>query len=316
MSRSTDFIQSAIIASASGASGRAVVVGTSQSSSCSCESCTGTSTVSTVSARVETGTFIVSSQTTPSSSRAKSACCTRGRANRTGTARVRVSEVSLSKLCDFSGEFGHSDRCIVHDRVDNRCFNVSLVDLLSGVVMLDALSLALDQGLHFFNDMLVNMLPNDRSIYARRMSLIPYSLLMLKLSLGPVPLGCIIVDLLLYVSRDLGRYVLVVGVDLLVVNYGLDFLVDFNFGALSVDDRGDFVVRMLEYILVNDGILDFSSVSSPNLVVYDMLCWLSECESSGSIVPPVCILVVECVPLLLVSQSSEYFVYDGHCCWG
>ena len=87
--------------------------------------------------------------------------------------------------------------------------------------------------------MLVYMLSNDRSINARRMSLIPYSLLMLELSLRPVPRSGIIVDLLLYVSRNLGRYVLVVSVDLLVVNYGLHFLEEFNFGTLSVDGEGE-----------------------------------------------------------------------------
>ena len=34
---------------------------------------------------------------------------------------------------------------------------------------------------------------------------------------------------------------------------------------------------------MNDGILDLPGVSSTNLVVYDIFCWLSECESSGSV---------------------------------
>lgn len=224
-----------------------------------------------------------------------------------------VAEVSLAEICDLSGELSHGDWSVVHDRVDDGSFDVRLVDLLSSVVVLNALSLPLNDRLNLLNDMLVDVLSDDRSIDRGRVSLITDGLLVLEGTLGAVLGGVVLGDILSNVTLDLGSDVLVVSVDLLVVYYRLDLLVDFGLLSLTVDDWGDLVVSVLEDILVKDSIFDFSSVSSTDLVVYRVFRWFSQSKSCRSVVLAVDVLFVQSISLLLVSQSSENFVDDGHC---
>ena len=104
---------------------------------------------------------------------------------------------------------------------------MSLVDLLSGMVVFHTLSLSLNDWLNLFNDVFVDVLSDDGSIDRGRVSLITNDLLVLEGTLGTVLGGVVLGDILSYVTLDLGSDVLVVSVDLLLVDDGLDFLVDF-----------------------------------------------------------------------------------------
>ena len=112
---------------------------------------------------------------------------------------------------------------------------MSLVDLLSGMVVFHTLSLSLNDWLNLFNDVFVDVLSDDGSIDRGRVSLITNDLLVLEGTLGTVLGGVVLGDILSYVTLDLGSDVLVVSVDLLVVDDGLDFLVDFLEGEEEND---------------------------------------------------------------------------------
>jgi len=155
--------------------------------------------------------------------------------------------------------------------VHNGGLNVDLVDLLSGVVVLNPLSLSLDDRLDLLDDVLINVLPDDRSIDGGRVSLVSDRLLVRILTLRAVFGRVLFRDVFMDVSGDVGSYVLVMSVELLLVENWLDLLVDLSLVSLSVYDRCDFVVSMLQNILVNHCIEHVSCVSATDPVIYDVL---------------------------------------------
>ena len=102
VARSADFVQSCVCASSSGS----VVVGASKSSSSASNAGsgeTGTSTRGVVRSGSQTASLVVPSQTRSNSAGAKTASCTRGRADRASAAGVGVAKVALAEICDLAG---------------------------------------------------------------------------------------------------------------------------------------------------------------------------------------------------------------------
>jgi len=155
--------------------------------------------------------------------------------------------------------------------VHNRGLDVDLVDLLSGVVVLNTLSLSLDDRLDLLNDVLVDVLSDNGSVDGGRVSLVSDCLLVSILALRAVLGRVLFRDVFMDVSGDVGSYVLVLSVELLLVENWLDLLVDLSLVSLSVYDRCDFVVSMLQNILVNHCIEHVSCVSATDPVIYDVL---------------------------------------------
>jgi len=155
--------------------------------------------------------------------------------------------------------------------VHNRGLDVDLVDLLSGVVVLNTLSLSLDDRLDLLNDVLVDVLSDNGSVDGGRVSLVSDCLLVSILALRAVLGRVLFRDVFMDVSGDVGSYVLVMSVELLLVENWLDLLVDLSLVSLSVYDRCDFVVSMLQNILVNHCIEHVSCVSATDPVIYDVL---------------------------------------------
>lgn len=137
------------------------------------------------------------------------------------------------------------------------------------------------------------------------MSLISNGLLMCVVCLGLVAGSMVLGDVLLDVTRDVGCDVLVVSVVLLLVDDGLDLLVDFSLVSFPVNNWGDFVVGVLEDVLVNDGVEDVPGVSSTNLVIDSVLGRLSESESLGSGLVSVGVLVHNGLTSLLVAETAH-----------
>jgi len=154
--------------------------------------------------------------------------------------------------------------------VHNGGLNVDLVDLLSGVVVLNPLSLSLDDRLDLLDDVLINVLPDDRSIDGGRVSLVSDRLLVRILTLRAVFGRVLFRDVFMDVSGDVGSYVLVMSVELLLVEDWLNLLVNLSLVSLSVYDRCDFVVSMLEDVLVNHCIEHVSCVSTTDPVIYNV----------------------------------------------
>lgn len=124
------------------------------------------------------------------------------------------------------------------------------------------------------------MLANNRSVHGGGVGLLANGLLVSVAGLVAVLCGVVLGDVLLDVAADVGSDVLVVGVVLLVVEDGLDLLVDLGLLALAVHDGGDLVVGMLRDVLVNDRVEDVAGVGSANLVIDNVLCRLAKGESS------------------------------------
>lgn len=177
----------------------------------------------------------------------------------------------MNEVGNFTSKFLHCDGGVVDDVVDDGRLDVYLVDLLGSVVVLNALYLSLNDWLNLLDYVLVDMLSNDRSIHRCGVSLVSDCLLVRVGTLGLVSGRVFFSDILVNVSGYVRSNVLMVGVMFLLVENWLYFLVNFNLVSLSVDDWGDFVVSMLENILVNDGIEDVSRVGSTNLVIYSVL---------------------------------------------
>lgn len=159
----------------------------------------------------------------------------------------------------------------MNDRVHNGSLDVDLVDLLSGVVVLYTLSLSLDNRLDFLNDVLVDMLSDDRSVDGGRVSLISDSLLVSVLSLGAVFCAVLFGDVFVDVARDMRSDVLVMSVELLLVEDWLDLLMNLSLVSLSVYDRCDFVMSVLQDVLVYYSIEHVSCVSTADSIIYNVL---------------------------------------------
>lgn len=122
--------------------------------------------------------------------------------------------------------------------MNNRSLDVTLVDLLGGVVVLDALGLSVDDWLDLLDDVLrtrydvsraahamresttshlVDVLANNRGVDGRGVSLVSDGLQVLLLTLRSVAVGMLFRDILSDVSRDLRCDMLVVRVVLLLV---------------------------------------------------------------------------------------------------
>jgi len=154
--------------------------------------------------------------------------------------------------------------------VHNRGLDVDLVDLLSGVVVLNTLSLSLDDRLDLLNDVLVDVLSDNGSVDGGRVSLVSDCLLVSILALRAVLGRVLFRDVFMDVSGDVGSYVLVMSVELLLVEDWLNLLVNLSLVSLSVYDRCDFVVSMLEDVLVNHCIEHVSCVSTTDPVIYNV----------------------------------------------
>jgi hypothetical protein len=134
--------------------------------------------------------------------------------------------------------------------VNNRGLNVALVDLLGGVVVLDALSLSVNDWLDLLDDVLVYVLADNRGVDGCRVCLVTDGSEVLLLALSSVSVGVLLWDILADMSGDLGSDVLVVRVLFLLVDNGLDLLVDFSLLLLAVNNGCDLVVSVLLDILV------------------------------------------------------------------
>jgi len=154
--------------------------------------------------------------------------------------------------------------------VNDGRLDVDLVNLLGGVVVLDTLSLSLDDRLDLLNDVLVDVLSDDGSIDGGRVSLVSDRLLVGMLALRTVLCAVLFRDVFVDVARDVRSNVLVMSVELLLIEDWLNLLVDLGLVSLSVHNRCDFVVSMLEDILVYHRIEYVSCVSTTNLVIYNV----------------------------------------------
>jgi len=213
---------------------------------------------------------------------------------------------------NLSGEIAHGDWLVNNGLVNLGCLNVSLVDGLGGVVVLDTLSLSLDDWLNLLDDVLVDVLIDDWGIYAGSVSLIMDSSLVSVIGLGAVSVGVFILDALVDSSADGGGIVLVVSVDLLVVNDWLNLLVNLSLFLLSVDDWSNFVVGVLGDVLVGDSVFYDTSVITTDAVIDIVLSWLALSKSSWAALVAGSVLRVELLSVLLVGETAEYFVYDTH----
>lgn len=164
VSRLADLVEIALLTDGCGAStgancraGRGSGVVASQgctsagSSTCSSKTCTSAGAVAVRASQASAGSTVV---------------VRAGEASAGGTVAVRAAKVTLAELCDLAGaknphheqgyhsrqmrsclQLCHGDGSSLNDRVDDRCLDMGLVDLLSGVVVLDALSLPLNDRL-------------------------------------------------------------------------------------------------------------------------------------------------------------------------
>jgi len=156
----------------------------------------------------------------------------------------------VDDVTDLSGELGHRDGCIDNLVVNDRSLDVALVDLLCGVVVLDTLSLSVNDWLNLLDNVLVYVFADDRSIDGGGVCLVTDGLQVLLLSLRSVSVSVLLRDILSDMSCDLRCDVLVVRVLFLLVNDWLNFLVDLSLLLLSVYDRGNLMVSVLLDVLV------------------------------------------------------------------
>jgi len=179
--------------------------------------------------------------------------------------------MAVGEVANLASKFGHGDRWVGDRLVNDGRLDVRLINLLRGVVVLYFLSLSLDDWLDLFNDVLVDVLSDDGRVDRGRVGLIIDLLLVGVLALRLVLGGVVFRDVFLDVSVDVRSYVLVVSMVLLLVKHGLDLLMDLSLFPLPIDDGSDFVVSVLENIVVDDGVLDVSGVVSADLVVNAVL---------------------------------------------
>lgn len=75
------------------------------------------------------------------------------------------ASLAVDKVANLACELLHRDGGVVYDLVDDRCLDVSLVDLLRGVVVLNTLDLSLNDWLDFLNNMLVDVFADDGGVH-------------------------------------------------------------------------------------------------------------------------------------------------------
>jgi len=214
-----------------------------------------------------------------------------------------------------TAELIHGDGCVDLSVVDLGSMGDMLVDSLGGVVVLGLLGLSLDDWLDLLNDMFIYMLVYLGSVDRGRVGLLSTSGVALVLSLLVVLRSSLLGDILSSLSSNLRCDVLVVSVDLLLVHYWLNLLVDLGLVTLSVNDGGDLVVSVLGDVLVGDGVLDVAGVSSTDSVIDGGLARSSISERCNTVT---LVGLVEAGVVLLSAlvgvESSHNFVDDSHDC--
>lgn len=94
----------------------------------------------------------------------------------------------------------HRDGCIDNLVVNNRSLDVALVDLLCGVVVLDTLSLSVNDWLDLLDNVLVYVFADNRSIDGGGVCLFTDGLQVLLLSLSSVSVSVLLRDILANMS--------------------------------------------------------------------------------------------------------------------
>lgn len=112
-------------------------------------------------------------------------------------------------------------------------------------------------------------------IYACRVGLVSNILHILCLCLAVVPRCGLVGDVLTALATNLGSNMFVMSIDPLVIDHGLDLLMDINLFTLPVNDWRDFVVGVLLDILVGDSVLDLAGVGASDLSLWTISCFSS-----------------------------------------
>jgi len=179
--------------------------------------------------------------------------------------RVGASNIARTRV------FRHCNWLLDDGVVNFRCMGVVLVDKLGCVVMLSLMSLSFDDWLYLFNDMLVYVLVDFRGVNRGGVGLFADGTLVGMLALLRVLCRHFLGDVLSAFTLNDRCFVLVVSVVVLLVEDGLNLLVDVYLIAGAVYDWGHFVVSMLGGSLVSYCILDIASVGSSNSVIDNSL---------------------------------------------
>jgi len=228
-----------------------------------------------------------------------------------------VSIVRLQLAGLTTGELGDTDR-LVDDRIVNaRSMSVVLADGLHGVMVLNLMSLSLNDRLDLFDHMLVDVLVNARGVDLSRMGLLPDLSRVVVLALGAVFASDILGDVLTALAVYTRRLVLVTGVLVLLVKHRLHLLVNIDLVAGPVDEGSHFVVGMTVDLLVSDGVLNFTGVGASDAVIDGVFAWSAFRKCCGSSVRIAACqvglvgLVLGCAAIA-AAQGVNDFIYDTH----